>query len=48
MAAPQKLTKPVRLGSIGFFDKMDQLLYTFFILKERFKVDYCHRIAGYW
>ena len=44
----QKFIKLMKLGSIEFFDKLNQLLYTFFILKEKFKMDHCHRIAGYW
>ena len=40
--------KLIELGSIEFFDKLNQLLHTFFILKEKFKINYCHRIAGCW
>jgi len=40
--------KFLKSGSIEFFDKLNQLLHTFFILKEEFKTNHCHRIAGCW
>jgi len=40
--------KSIELGSIEFFDKLNQLLHTFFILKEKFEMNHCHRIAGCW
>jgi hypothetical protein len=40
--------KSIELGSIEFFDKLNQLLHTFFILKEKSKINHCHRIAGCW
>jgi len=40
--------KLTELGSIEIFNKLNQLFRTFFILKEKFKMNHCHRIAGYW
>ena len=39
-------SKSIQIGSIEFFDKLDQLYHTFFILREFNERDYCHSKAG--